>query len=148
MFFFKQILINWFQRERKAEGGKWEKREKEMREKLMQEILISRLPHVPQPGTETTIWALSICPDWESNSQPFHLWDDTPTNWVTSAWTPADFLKVNLNMIILEENNIYCVKVLYLFINQRHKPKLSLIKLTIILTIKSYQLGKEIWNMS
>ena len=28
---------------------------------------------------------LGMCPDWESNPQPFGLWDDTPTNWAILA---------------------------------------------------------------
>lgn len=44
--------------------------------------------------------------------------------------------------MILEENNISCVKVIFMF--QRHKPKLRLLKLTMILIIKTYQSGKVI----
>lgn len=42
----------------------------------------------------------------------------------------------------LQENSISCVKVI--FMNQRHKPKRRLLKLTMILIIKSYQSGKII----
>lgn len=48
---------------------------------------------------------------------------------------------MNLNTI-LEENNISCVKVIFMF--QRHKPKLRLLKLTMLLIIKTYQSGKVI----
>ena len=44
----------------------------------------------PLPGD----WNLNlgICYDWESNLQPFGLWNDAPTNWATLARATWYFL--------------------------------------------------------
>ena len=50
------------------------------RETLRGERNIDWLPFVHAPTREKT-YNLGMCPDLESNPQPFSLWDDAPTNW-------------------------------------------------------------------
>lgn len=54
----------------------------------------------------------------QDSSFTFHIWNHTQVEMWGLAFSvktiPVDFLKVNLNMIVVEENNIYRVKGLYL----------------------------------
>ena len=58
-------------RERGREG------EREEEKQCERETAISCISDIPWGPL---ISSLDMCPDWESNSQPFHLWDDVPTN--------------------------------------------------------------------
>ena len=61
-----------------------EKKRERMKERkmLMWKKSINRLPPVCSL-TGDRIDDLVMCPDWESNPQPFGAWKDTPTNWAT-----------------------------------------------------------------
>ena len=54
-------------------------RERE-RETWMWERNINRLPAISGPTRDGT-QNLGVCPDQESNLQPFGIWDTAPTNW-------------------------------------------------------------------
>ena len=56
-----------------------EKEEEREREKHQCERNIDQLPPVCDPSGDCT--HNCMCPDWESNPQPFGIWDDAPTNW-------------------------------------------------------------------
>ena len=78
--------------EREGEEGGRERekeREKQLCEKETSIRYLDGLPLVHTPTRDQT-HSLGMCPDWESNLQPFGLQDDAPTNWATLA-KPAMF---------------------------------------------------------
>ena len=43
---------------------------------------------------------LGMCPHWELNPQPFHLWDDNPTNWSHTSWGSSPTFFVDRGSIL------------------------------------------------
>ena len=68
-FYFEKNFIHlyWFQRK-----------------KYWCERNIDRLPPAQAPTADQT-HNPGMCPDWESNPQPFSAWDNAPNDWVTPA---------------------------------------------------------------
>ena len=69
-------------RERGREG-----KETSMRERNIRGLPLS---HAPTRGQTCN---LGMCPEWESNSWPFGLWEDAPTNWAILARAKFNIFK-------------------------------------------------------
>ena len=58
---------------------------------------IDWLPPIRTPTRDQTC-NLGICPDWDSNPQPFGVKDEAPTNWTTLARADRDFKIAIINV--------------------------------------------------
>ena len=71
--------------------GERERERRRERETLMWEKNVDWLLPMCAPA-EDQIRSLGVCPDWGSNTRPFGVWINTPTNWAT--WPGQSFLTV------------------------------------------------------
>ena len=94
--FFLSFLL-FFYREREGKGGK-----KRGRESSMWERNINQLPLICTLSRDQTC-NLGMCPDQETNWQPFTLWDDpqtTESHW----WGPMSIFNTAVIVVLLKSN--------------------------------------------
>ena len=65
-------------------------RQREKKHQCERETSTGCLLYASWPRNQTC--NLGMCPDWESNPQPFSVWDDIPINWTTQSGHLCTFL--------------------------------------------------------